>query len=58
MPVILVGPMLEQLLDLAVDGDKAVRPKRNTAFVQALIYLLAGRFEHSGSGDHHLEFTI
>lgn len=26
MPVILVGPMLEQLLDLAVDGDEAVRP--------------------------------
>ena len=41
-----------------MDGDKAVRPERNAAFIQPLFHLLARRFEDSGPCDHHLKFPF
>src|SRR6185437_5329663 len=55
---ILVGPVYELLLHLAVDGDKPVRPERNTAFIQPLLHLLARRLEDGGPRDHHLKFSL
>src|SRR5689334_16263019 len=55
---ILIRPVLEHFINIAVGGYETVRPERNSAFELSLLELVRRRLEDCGSGNYHLEFAI
>src|ERR1700690_2070884 len=55
---VLVSPILQKILDIAMRRDKTVGPEWNTALFQSDFDLLGGRLKDGSASDHHLEFSI
>src|SRR5580704_4835475 len=55
---ILVGPILNQRIYIAMNRNKSMRPKRDSTFVETAFDLISGRLEYTAARDSHLKYSI
>src|ERR1035441_2117724 len=55
---IFIRPALKHSLHVAMRGDEAMRPERNSTFSQPGIDLLFGWLKNRGTSDDHSKFSV
>lgn len=55
---VLVCPVLEKRIDVAVRSDKPMGPEWDAALVQTLLHLVLRRFEDRRTCQYHLKFSV